>query len=55
MKSLVTTFLVFATCLVIAGTIALIDQAEATLALTSSEATQLWKTWNWARLRRPPE
>ena len=41
MKSLVTTFLVFATCLVIAGTIALIDQAQATLSLSSSEAGQL--------------
>ena len=41
MKSLVTTFLVFATCIVIAGTIALIDQAEATLSLSSSEAGQL--------------
>jgi|UPI0003623C0E hypothetical protein len=41
MKSLVTTFLVFATCLVIAGTIALIDQAQATLSLSSSEASQL--------------
>lgn len=40
MKSLVTTFLIFATCLVIAGTIALIDRAQATFALTSSEATQ---------------
>jgi len=38
MKSLVTTFLVFATCIVIAGTIALIDQAQATLSLSSSEA-----------------
>jgi hypothetical protein len=41
MKSLATTFLVFATCLVVAGTIALIDQAEATLSLSSSEASQL--------------
>jgi S-layer homology domain len=35
MKSLVTTFLLFATCLVVAGTIALIDQAQATLAASS--------------------
>jgi hypothetical protein len=41
MKSLVTTFLVFATCLVIAGTIALIDQAQATLSLSSGQAGQL--------------
>jgi S-layer family protein len=41
MKSLVTTFLVFATCLVIAGTIALIDRAQATLALSSGESAQL--------------
>lgn len=41
MKSLATTFLIFATCLVVAGTIALIDQAEATLSLSSGGASQL--------------
>src|ERR1700740_1222855 len=32
MKSLMTTFLIFATCIIVAGTIALIAQAQATLA-----------------------
>jgi hypothetical protein len=41
MKSLVTTFLLFATCIVVAGTIALIDQAQATLSLSSGEARQV--------------
>ena len=38
MKSLATTFLIFATCIVVAGTIALIDRAQATLSLSSVEA-----------------
>lgn len=40
MKSLATTFLIFATCIVVAGTIALIDQAQATLDLSSGYTTQ---------------
>lgn len=38
MKSLATTFLIFATCIVVAGTIALIDQAQATLDLSSGDS-----------------
>ena len=38
MKSLATTFLIFATCIVVAGTIALIDQAQATLNLSSGDS-----------------
>jgi len=38
MKSMVTTFLIFATCIVVAGTIALIDQAQATLDLSSGDS-----------------
>lgn len=34
MKSLATTFLIFATCIVVAATIALIDRAQATLSLS---------------------
>jgi hypothetical protein len=36
MKSLATTFLIFVTCIVVAGTIALIDQAEVTIAASSA-------------------
>jgi hypothetical protein len=38
MKSLATTFLIFATCIVVSGTIALIDQAQATLNLSSGDS-----------------
>ena len=41
MKSLMTTFLIFATCILVAGTIALIDQAQATLALSSGRVGEL--------------
>jgi len=36
MKSLATTFLIFVTCIVVAGTIALIDRAEVTIAASSA-------------------
>jgi hypothetical protein len=39
MKSLATTLLIFATCIVVAGTIALIGRAEATLNLSSAGTT----------------
>jgi hypothetical protein len=41
MKSLATTFLIFVTCIVVAGTIALIDQAQATLDLSSGDSMQV--------------
>jgi hypothetical protein len=41
MKSLATTFLLFATCLVVAGTIALIDQAQATLSSSSADTMEV--------------
>jgi hypothetical protein len=41
MKSLVTTFLLFATCIVVAGTVALIDQAQATLASSSADPMEV--------------
>jgi hypothetical protein len=41
MKSLVTTFLLFATCIVVAGTVALIDQAQATLSSSSADTMEV--------------
>ena len=37
MKSLATTFLIFATCIVVAGTISLIDRAEVTLSASTTD------------------
>src|SRR5438270_178876 len=41
MKSLATTFLVFLTCLAVAGTIALVDRAQTVLYPASDGATQV--------------
>jgi hypothetical protein len=41
MKSLATTFLLFATCIVVAGTVALIDRAQATLSSSSGDTMEV--------------